>query len=233
MPQDPRERTVHPVLIPVVAVLAIGFVVFFFSRILLAVEPAFAALIALAMALNVLTAAALVSSLPHLRTAIIVGALALGGLFLAAGGVLAMAVSEEARLLPGREAAEERPEGQPPAGERQPPSPVPPEESPAPDGERASTVVAGPGAAVEGFETTQITLPAEEEVVVSFRNEDPQVPHNVALYTDETYTRAIFVGDIVTGPTDVDYAFRAPEPGTYAFRCDVHPQTMTGTATVE
>jgi plastocyanin len=37
----------------------------------------------------------------------------------------------------------------------------------------------------------------------------------------------------VTGPTTTTYTFTAPStPGSYFFRCDVHPTQMTGTFVV-
>ena len=75
-----------------------------------------------------------------------------------------------------------------------------------------------------GFSTETVTVPAGAEVRIEFDNRDDGVPHNVAVYTDATASEAIFVGEIVTGPTRVAYTFTAPEtPGNYFFRCDVHP----------
>ena len=43
----------------------------------------------------------------------------------------------------------------------------------------------------------------------------------------------IFQGDLDSGPAPITYNFDAPStPGTYFFRCDVHPDTMTGQLTV-
>ena len=75
-----------------------------------------------------------------------------------------------------------------------------------------------------GFSTETITVPAGAEVTVEFDNRDDGVPHNVAVYTDSSASDAIFVGEIVMGPTRPTYTFTAPEtPGNYFFRCDVHP----------
>ncbi len=78
------------------------------------------------------------------------------------------------------------------------------------------------------FDTTEITVPAGAEVAINFDNQDGS-PHNFALYADATAQEPVFVGEIVTGGQAVEYRFTAPdEPGTYFFRCDVHPSTMTG-----
>ncbi len=74
------------------------------------------------------------------------------------------------------------------------------------------------------FSTETITVPAGSEVTVEFDNRDDGVPHNVAVYTDSSAAEAIFVGEVITGPTRVTYTFTAPgTPGNYFFRCDIHP----------
>ena len=61
---------------------------------------------------------------------------------------------------------------------------------------------------------------------------DPGVPHNVSIYTDPTAAQALFTGELLTGPGKITYTVDALEAGTYFFRCDVHPTTMTGTFVV-
>lgn len=79
------------------------------------------------------------------------------------------------------------------------------------------------------FNTSTITVPAGADVGVNFDNQDANVPHNFAVYTDSSATTEIFKGDIITGPAKTTYTFKAPDkPGTYFFRCDVHPTLMTG-----
>lgn len=79
------------------------------------------------------------------------------------------------------------------------------------------------------FDKQTITVPAGAKVTVNFDNQDTSVPHNIAFYKSSAATDPIFVGQMVTGPNKVTESFTAPsEPGTYFFRCDVHPQTMTG-----
>ena len=71
------------------------------------------------------------------------------------------------------------------------------------------------------------------EITVSFDNQDSGIPHNFAVYQDNTAAEQIFKGDIVVGPRIITYTFTAPtEPGSYFFRCDVHPEVMTGTFVV-
>jgi plastocyanin len=59
-------------------------------------------------------------------------------------------------------------------------------------------------------------------------NEDDGVQHNVAVYRDDTVEESMFVGDLIQGKATVTYDVPALEPGTYYFRCDVHP-VMDGT----
>lgn len=79
------------------------------------------------------------------------------------------------------------------------------------------------------FDKSTITVPAGAQVTVNFTNKDNGIPHNFAVYTDSSASQNIFKGEIVTGPATTTYTFTAPAtPGTYFFRCDVHPQQMTG-----
>lgn len=78
------------------------------------------------------------------------------------------------------------------------------------------------------FVPSSLTVSAGETIGLSFENEDEGVPHNVAVYEDDSAAQSLFVGDLVEGPTSVTYDVPALEPGEYYFRCDVHPQ-MNGT----
>jgi plastocyanin len=96
----------------------------------------------------------------------------------------------------------------------------------APGGAEPATVVAQ-GIA---FDTETISLPADQPSTLTFDNRDT-VPHNIAIYTDNSLSEALFQGEIVTGPATAQYEI-PPEPaGEYYFQCDVHP-TMNGTVTV-
>lgn len=82
------------------------------------------------------------------------------------------------------------------------------------------------------FDPTELSLPAGQPGTITFDNEDAGTPHNLSIWTDDTYSGdPLFTGDVVTGVASADYAVPALEPGTYAFRCDIHT-TMTGTITV-
>ncbi len=79
------------------------------------------------------------------------------------------------------------------------------------------------------FSMERISVPAGARVSIEFENRDDGVPHNFALYENESAEDPIFIGDIVTGPASITYAFQAPtSSGDFFFRCDVHPTLMRG-----
>jgi plastocyanin len=80
------------------------------------------------------------------------------------------------------------------------------------------------------FTVATITATAGETFTLRLINED-EVPHNVAVYVDNSASESLFIGDLITGAT-IDYEVPAMEEGTYFFRCDLHPE-MTGTLVVE
>ena len=80
------------------------------------------------------------------------------------------------------------------------------------------------------FDASTIEAPAGEAFTITFTNAESQ-PHNVAVYTEEGGDE-IVKGEIITGPdVTTEIAVDALEPGTYYFRCDVHPD-MEGTIVV-
>jgi signal transduction histidine kinase len=83
----------------------------------------------------------------------------------------------------------------------------------------------------ERFLRTRLTLAGSGEVRFRFDNRD-DVGHNVAIYRTRAAQDPLFVGAVITDDT-VDYEFKLPPPGVYFFRCDPHPDTMTGIVVVE
>jgi plastocyanin len=74
------------------------------------------------------------------------------------------------------------------------------------------------------------------QITVRLNNQDAGVQHNIAFYPSRTATTEPLVsgarGALFQGPGIQDTSFTTPGPGSYFFRCDVHPD-MTGTFTVQ
>ncbi len=96
------------------------------------------------------------------------------------------------------------------------------------------TIVAPPGAAANGFDTTTLLAAANEELTVTFDNQEPGVPHNWKLHDgpDETAPEIAGSADL-TGPASEDVTVEPLDPGEYFYLCTIHPTTMTGTLTAE
>jgi predicted lipoprotein with Yx(FWY)xxD motif/plastocyanin len=83
------------------------------------------------------------------------------------------------------------------------------------------------------FNLSTITVPACADVTVNFSNEDAGFQHNFAVYTNSSATTTIFNGQVIVGVSSTVYHFTAPcTPGTYFFRCNIHPTIMFGTFVV-
>ena len=81
------------------------------------------------------------------------------------------------------------------------------------------------------FDKRTLSAAANQPVVLQFNNEDVGTLHNFALYTNRNATTKIFASELSTGPKLETLNFTAPPAGSYFYRCDVHPDTMTGTFT--
>jgi plastocyanin len=90
MNQELRERTILPVLIPVLAIVVTEIFVFSMSRVLLAAGEQGAVVIALGAALAIMIGAAAIAAGKRVRTSTIVGVLVLLGLVSVAAGALAI-----------------------------------------------------------------------------------------------------------------------------------------------
>jgi plastocyanin len=116
------------------------------------------------------------------------------------------------------------------------PTPTAPGQLPCfPTGTTTLSLTAPSGAAGTGFSTKCLAVRPGENFTVQFSNQD-QAPHNFAIYTDSQATKLLggapSATDIVAPGAGTTYQVKALPEGTYFFRCDVHPTTMTGTFVV-
>ena len=84
------------------------------------------------------------------------------------------------------------------------------------------------GAAQMAFDRSELTLPANRAVSLVFENRE-SAPHNVSVQPQGGGQPA-FVGEVFSGPATRVYQVPPLGPGTYLFRCDVHPE-MQGVLT--
>jgi plastocyanin len=78
------------------------------------------------------------------------------------------------------------------------------------------------------FDKDLLVAPPNQQVSIVYHNEDTGVLHNVSLYTNHNAKQPLHVGELFVGDETRTYRFQSPEPGSYFFRCDVHPDTMSG-----
>ena len=115
-------------------------------------------------------------------------------------------------------------------------SPTPPGPSPTPGAAPVAETVEIAAIPSITFDTDTITVSAGSQVSLRFMNDDSGIPHNWAAYTDSDATELLpgAITEICSGDCSEEITFTAPtEPGTYYFRCDVHPTVMTGSFVVE
>ena len=97
-----------------------------------------------------------------------------------------------------------------------------------PTDQAATCASRGPALAVtaEGiaFDTDCLAAPGSRPFTIEFDNRDSGIPHNVAIYTNSSASRSLFVGEIFSGPQTQRYRVGGLQVGSYYFRCDVHPQ---------
>jgi plastocyanin len=197
--QTGRTPNLLPVGLPVVGIFTIVSLMFFMSRVLLAVPEWASTLVALLVTIAIMGIASFLAMQPSVSSRTLVGILAGAGVVLLVAGIVAAGIG-------ARE--EEVPEGT---------------EAAAPAVELVAKGLK--------FDKAELAFKSGGEADLAFNNEDSAVPHNVAIYSDQAYTQSLFIGDITVGPLKSDYKFPAPPPGSYFFRCDVHP-FMSGKVTV-
>ena len=244
MSRAARSRVSLGFGIPVLALVFLGLLIYAFSRILLAMPEAAAPWVALLFATNILVGCALAALIPGTRgfaflISVLIATIVIGGI----AGFVVGPRPIHSLVEGGEHASAEAPEHNEPSASDEPVVPAedesPAEEEP-PEGEGESedepVSDAEPGEAVAiaaqglAFDTEELSLPSGAPSVIAFDNQDA-APHNVSIYT-ESGGEALFQGEVITGPDQIDYEVPSQEPGEYFFQCDVHPTTMTGTVTV-
>ena len=89
------------------------------------------------------------------------------------------------------------------------------------------------GAENVAFTTSTIELPADTDASLTFLNDDASsVPHNIAIYEDESAKKTLFQGETIPGGEQITYEIDPLKKGEYYFQCDVHPG-MNGTVKVQ
>lgn len=86
------------------------------------------------------------------------------------------------------------------------------------------------------FDVTEMTIPAGEEVTIAADNLDDAILHNWAVYTSREAAEGgedpLAATPICSAPC-LETVTVNLQPGTYFFRCDVHPTQMVGTLVVQ
>jgi plastocyanin len=74
------------------------------------------------------------------------------------------------------------------------------------------------------FDKHCLAAPADQAFTIDFTNLDRGIPHNVAIYEDESAVKMFFKGELVDGPGKTTYSVEALPQGSFFFRCDPHPE---------
>lgn len=216
-PSEVTERLALPLLVPLGIFVFAILIVYGLSRIYLEVPNDVATGLALGIAVGILGVSWYLASNPYVPRWQIGSIFVLAVALLLGGGIYAGVHEEEGAT----EAAAASP-----TAEASPAA----ETTPAAD---APSVTLNISAVNIAFDTDRLEAPADQPFIISFENQENQ-PHNVSIYTDDSATEPLFVGEIFSGPDrTVDYEIPPLPAGEYFFRCDVHPVQMTGTLVVE
>ena len=116
-----------------------------------------------------------------------------------------------------------------PAPSSTPPPSVEASAEPSPGGDSGAIRISAVGIA---FEQAEVNVPAGEPFQIEFANNDPGIPHNVAIHRESPTGQEVFQGEIFNGVETRTYDVPAIDAGAYAFVCTVHPN-MVGTMTAE
>jgi len=80
------------------------------------------------------------------------------------------------------------------------------------------------------FEPECLAAPAGTRFTIAFDNRDNQ-SHNIHIL-DHPGGTSLLQGTIIVGPKKITYTVKPLDPGTYYFRCDIHPLRMNGTLNI-
>ncbi|MDH4143327.1 MAG: cupredoxin domain-containing protein [Chloroflexota bacterium] len=80
------------------------------------------------------------------------------------------------------------------------------------------------------YDKSEMSAPADTPFQITFANNDPGIPHNVAI--KDGSGADVFTGDLFNGVETRTYDVPVLAAGSYTFYCTVHPN-MTGTLTVQ
>lgn len=116
-----------------------------------------------------------------------------------------------------------------PAPSSTPPPSVEASAEPSASGDSGAIQISAVGIA---FEQAEVNVPAGEPFQIEFANNDPGIPHNVAIHRESSTGEEVFKGEIFNGVETRTYDVPAIDAGAYAFVCTVHPN-MVGTLTAE
>jgi plastocyanin len=82
------------------------------------------------------------------------------------------------------------------------------------------------------FDRAELTISANTDVTITADNTETGVPHSFSVYRTSAAQENLGKTDICTAPCTNVVTLNLP-PGEYFFRCEVHPQQMTGTLIVQ
>ncbi len=81
------------------------------------------------------------------------------------------------------------------------------------------------------FDKDCMAAPANRPFSIVLSNEE-NLPHDVDILEGDDSSDRVFDGEIFSGKRAVAYQVPPLSPGTYSFRCSVHPAQMRGTLRV-
>ncbi len=106
-----------------------------------------------------------------------------------------------------------------------PPAPTEAPPPPPPSGGSATLTIAAVDVL---FDTASLSAPAGP-ITIIFNNDDTAIAHNIQFFAG---SQSIGMTEIKTGPATDTLSLGTLAPGSYFYKCDVHPTTMKGSLKV-